>query len=347
VAVPFNTTSTVSMPQFLRAQRMSLLRRLLFLLAALLAFFGAFISLMLGFTLFRATVWSLNELFFSSNGDSSYPTSTPIWAMLVLALAFRFSLTGLKLLPRDADRTLNLDSRPPILYLRPFTADAEVTEKLRIPWWPLHNLIFRILLPRGTPIDSVIVGPLWAIGPVLAIRRPGEIFPPLGTIRLVVDKDDWRQDVLRWIDYCGLVVICAGRGSGLLWEVGEVLRSGAPRPLIVCCSGADAASAELEYQWFADPLERAIGIRLPERLQKSECLLINGNSEPRRFADLRGALIALEHSCPEKFTFGHYTFLQNVCWYLGIRNPTLATLLTAAGLCLAILLSYQLVPSVS
>ncbi|MFE6050725.1 transferase [Kitasatospora sp. NPDC056446] len=116
---------------------------------------------------------------------------------------------------RPAARELLLDGRRPVLYLRSFGDDesaAEVDDGADI------NLHTR---------EEQLAAALGAIGPVIAVGRPGERLPHLGAARFYLPLDDWQPTVLRLMELSQAVVLRLGQGDGLWWEV-ERARSTQP-----------------------------------------------------------------------------------------------------------------------
>src|SRR5438876_10810804 len=107
-----------------------------------------------------------------------------------------------------ADELMKVDPRPPVLYLRPFTAD----NKEGAPRW-LH------LETQEEKLASVFMN----IGPFVALGKPQEKFPTLGAARTYVE-DDWETAVSNVMARARLVVVRAGTGRALNDEVERATR---------------------------------------------------------------------------------------------------------------------------
>lgn len=98
----------------------------------------------------------------------------------------------------SAEAVLGADQRPPVLYLRAFGDDdrtcAGVTRGVA---WGAGALITE---------EAQLAAAVVAIGPLLAVGRPGEGLPELGAARLYVG-DDWQQRVSNLMRDAELVIV--------------------------------------------------------------------------------------------------------------------------------------------
>jgi hypothetical protein len=111
------------------------------------------------------------------------------------------------------------DPHPPVLYLRSF-ADEE-TRQHGFEEEELANVVGRI-------------------GPVVAVGRPGERLPPLGAVRFYIEDDEWRSRVSALIAEAQVVIVRAGAGEGLAWEVEQAIGTLAPGRLVILLAQAPA-----------------------------------------------------------------------------------------------------------
>jgi TM2 domain-containing membrane protein YozV len=138
----------------------------------------------------------------------------------------------------SAAEAMAADPRPPVLYLRSFGDDGAVwhdAERGRLArWWSE-------LLAVATP-EQETAAALDAVGPVVAIGKPGEPLPELGAARLYVDHEAWQTEVLALMDRAALVVLRIGSSPGVLWELEQAL-SRLPRERVVFAVIGDAPMA--------------------------------------------------------------------------------------------------------
>jgi hypothetical protein len=70
-------------------------------------------------------------------------------------------------------------------------------------------------------------------GDLIAIGRPGEPLPLPGAVRMDATESNWKELVLERMRSAPLVVIRAGAGQGLAWEVAEAFSTLRPEQLVI------------------------------------------------------------------------------------------------------------------
>ena len=129
---------------------------------------------------------------------------------------FKFSPGGIVLGKLDMLTTSEkwgkyLDSRPRILYLRPFKMDNR-----------------KILAPPQMNVTEIEFEPLIRfaanrIGPVVALGR--EIKSSGLATRLTVEDDKWQPVILRLLQECANIIAIPEDTLGTLWEIDKILES--------------------------------------------------------------------------------------------------------------------------
>jgi hypothetical protein len=97
------------------------------------------------------------------------------------------------------------DDRPCVLYLRRFYDDRVASKVVGTPFLGLDA--FKVGSLTEEEQLSLVVS---AIGPFVAIGRPGEKLPELGALRCYVDDNQWEEKVLESMRSASLVVLRAG-----------------------------------------------------------------------------------------------------------------------------------------
>jgi hypothetical protein len=187
----------------------------------------------------------------------------PITAGLVgVALSLSaWRLARIMLYPRAED-LLKADMRAPIVLLRSFRDDAlhfeeEKTDTLsralskkdhKLFEWiqRLDAMLARFVLSNSgsewekpgrrverIPFEPIVHRQLRAFGPLIAIGRPGEKQPVLGASRKYVSNDDWRVQVLAWLEQARMIVVIAGYTDGIQWELEQIALKGYTRKVLV------------------------------------------------------------------------------------------------------------------
>lgn len=109
----------------------------------------------------------------------------------------------------DPHRNLIKDSRPPILYLRPFNDDY--IENLGTFRWQTG--------------EKLLIDALKDVGPGIALARHGRELSLLGANRIRVNDSDWQQTVRYLMSIAPLVIIQADISESLIWDDDSQARS--------------------------------------------------------------------------------------------------------------------------
>jgi len=136
-------------------------------------------------------------------------------------------------------------SRPHVLYLRSFHAD---------PATPLKKL-----MSGFTTEEEQLADVLRPFGDLIAIGRPGEPLPLPGAVRMYANQSEWKALVLEHMRSAPLVVIRAGAGPGLAWEVGQAFSILRPEQIVILVLNLPLD----DYRIFADHVRTQSGLSLP------------------------------------------------------------------------------------
>jgi len=147
---------------------------------------------------------------------------------------------GKQSMAESASELLDHDKRPPVLYLRSFQQDGEATKETTKGNWYLPS--------RG--VEEDLADALRAVGPVVAIGKPGETLPEVGAARMYVDNEHWQETVLRLMDSAKLVVLWPGETQGFCWEMKQVLERVSPGHLLLYFPN-DAVNTDAKKQYAA------------------------------------------------------------------------------------------------
>ena len=150
-------------------------------------------------------------------------TAAPV-VVVSLALVTR----GRRMHAGGAERVLTEDSRAPVVYLRPFGADgAEIAKRVssRVRIAPSERVV--------KTYEERLAHALRKIGPFVAVGNPAERLPLLGAARMYAADEDWQAAVGDLIGRAAVVLLHAGEGHGLDWEVHHVIDRGLPERMIL------------------------------------------------------------------------------------------------------------------
>lgn len=96
-------------------------------------------------------------------------------------------------------------------------------------------------------------------GDLIAIGRPGERLPTPGAARMYVADTDWQTTILDRMRIAPLVVIRAGVGQGLFWELGQAITTLDPERMLILVLDISAS----DYAAFAAQAQTVLGLSLP------------------------------------------------------------------------------------
>jgi hypothetical protein len=140
-----------------------------------------------------------------------------------------------------------------VLYLRPFTTDASVSGQ------SLSTLVGPIPTRGMATEEEQLAEVLRPFGELVAIGQPGESLPRPGAARLYATHDEWQRTVVERMQTSRLVVIRAGSGPGVMWELQKAREIIEPRKLLVFVLRMRRKS----YKLFRQEAEKLLGVRLP------------------------------------------------------------------------------------
>lgn len=257
----------------------------------------------------------------------------------VLVVSLALVTRGRRERAGGAERVLTEDSRAPVVYLRPFGADgAEVARRMssRVRIAPTERVV--------KTYEERLAHALRKIGPFVAIGNPAERLPLLGAVRMYAADEDWQARAGELIGRAAVVLLQAGEGHGLDWEVQYVTAHGTPERTILSLP-LDAKRSEPSRQERYDAFRRQCGRHfprpLPETIAHCQFAYFDADWTPELLGE-RGAPLpsgederarALRHLTHEfKITWGPLwarTIVYTVAFFGGLAG--LEALINAAG----------------
>lgn len=116
----------------------------------------------------------------------------------------------------DAQELVKLDPRPPVLILRTYRDDDRGTVKTD----------FLETVDPEAKVGHQLNAILSSYGPVITLENPSTKTPLLGPSTKRMDDETWQQEVLSDLERAGLIIIIAGLGRWLFWELNQVVERG-------------------------------------------------------------------------------------------------------------------------
>ena len=140
-----------------------------------------------------------------------------------------------------ANEVLKLDTRYPILFLRPFGAD-------HVGLWG-KGIIGKF---RTKTIDEAIKRFAERLGPFVAIANPKTTLPRLGAAQSYFTDDTWQDAISRWVDMAQMIVMVAGRTAGVRWELDHIFSNQADHKLVIFFPPPMRKHPSIGTQWLND-----------------------------------------------------------------------------------------------
>lgn len=190
-------------------------------------------------------------------GDSGpwreqYFIVVPGIALLVVVSRLGIGLlrTGWKYDAVRAERLLEQDTRPPVVYVRSFKDDDKIILGSGFPRWIQYVLGYL----TAVSVEQELAIIMNRAGPVVAIGQPGELLPELGAARLYASDEEWRAKVTDLMRQARFVIVRAGSTANLEWEIDQAVQL-VPRRQLIFISWARSDGAAT----FDEDIERRFG----------------------------------------------------------------------------------------
>ena len=144
--------------------------------------------------------------------------------MVVLLFVARLIEHKAKALVRySMTEALASDERPPVLFLRAFGDD-----QVKLPPAKTFGMSRLMDLGSGTRLlDHIVLEECFAYGPVVALGRPGDPYPPYGVARGYFKDANWQEVVADLCRTSRAIVFCIDEADGVWWEFQHIVATGA------------------------------------------------------------------------------------------------------------------------
>ena len=141
--------------------------------------------------------------------------------IVVGVIGFTFLVYARHYLRPDFQAVRSADSRPPVLLLRSFEDD----EKLR--YIRADTALFDFSL------ESRLADHFSAVGPFIAVGKPGDMSPHLGAARASLLDNEWQGTVIGWMVESSLIIVMIGSTHWVGWELERIIELGHTAKLIL------------------------------------------------------------------------------------------------------------------
>jgi hypothetical protein len=144
------------------------------------------------------------------------------------------------------------DASPDVLYLRAFRSDPSTKGYV-------FRLMFGGLIMGMSTEEQQLDEVLRPFGDLVAIGQPGEDLPKPGAARICASDEEWKEVVKRQMRAARLVVIRAGVGENLLWELKQAVETSSPEKVLILVLNMKAK----HYEFFRMKVTQVLSVSLP------------------------------------------------------------------------------------
>jgi hypothetical protein len=186
-----------------------------------------------------------------------------VFATLFLILLF-FPLVELfgrlrKRFRVNSRKALKQSTKAPILYLRSFYYESADKR-------PRELFETEVSLYERENDDEVLAQALRNVGPLVAVGKSESKIPPLGSIRLYFENEEWQEGVKQLMKICQFAIVQPGHSEGTEWEIQTAKDLLPPEKVIysfLSWQRLDGESRKREYEVFSMQIQRIYGCELP------------------------------------------------------------------------------------
>jgi hypothetical protein len=172
----------------------------------------------------------------------------------IILLGLFLTYRGKQYISRSRPAELLTDTRPPVLYLRPFKKDASTVPRV-LPG--LANPA--LLLQTFSTFEEQLTEAIEPIGPLVALAQPRAALPRPGAARYHAADDEWQDQVSDLLHRARLVIFRPGESEALMWEIEKAFEILKPSQLLFLLH----RTSKKEYEAFSHALKQSLGLSLP------------------------------------------------------------------------------------
>ncbi|HEX4697477.1 MAG TPA: hypothetical protein VH254_07370 [Candidatus Udaeobacter sp.] len=160
----------------------------------------------------------------------------PLFAIIPCFIAYLLLRRGKKHAVKIGESVLKDDARPPVLYLRSFkdeSADSSVFQRFKGIAYSEKTWLAQTV-PNNSIQEQDALGYVFRkIGPYIALGKPGEELPELGSSKVYTSNDEWQNSIRGFFEKSRLVIFRAGLTESLKWELAEIVRTVSPQKVLM------------------------------------------------------------------------------------------------------------------
>ena len=172
---------------------------------------------------------------------------------------------------------MSRDTRPPVLYLRPFFEDGRMIYDAPVGRRQ-GGVGNGASAKRSASHEREIARVLAGIGPLVAIGKPGDSVAPFGAARVYIGDDAWQQTVLLLIKRAAIVILQPEATQGTWWELNAVASTIDLRRVLLLVP--DPTLRPLGYGRIRQLTAQVLPVPLPESNDKCDAFMFDAQRRP-------------------------------------------------------------------
>lgn len=162
--------------------------------------------------------------------------ANPLFAIIPCYIAYLLLRRGKKHAVKIGDSVLKDDARPPVIYLRSFkdeSLESSVFQRFKGLASSDKTWLAATVPNNGIQEQDALGYVFRKIGPYIALGKPGEELPELGSSKLYTSNDEWQNFIRAFFEKSRLVVFRAGLTASLKWELAEIVHAVSPQKVLM------------------------------------------------------------------------------------------------------------------
>jgi len=215
------------------------------------------------------------------------------------------------------ENALLKDTRAPVLYLRSFldeAAEASIGHRFKGVRRLETTQLAATVANNGLQEQDALGHVFRKIGPYVALGKPGETLPELGSNKIYVPNEAWQAQVRNLLKQSRLIVFRAGRTEGLKWELNELLRTTNPGSVLVLLPVEDD-----DYSSFAHWANGLMPESFPLDYPSSRLVVFDDDWSPRYLPPRRSLTETLSPFFERNGIVVKETFWEKLLEHNGLR----------------------------
>ncbi|HKC93843.1 MAG TPA: hypothetical protein VKB81_07455 [Nitrospira sp.] len=241
----------------------------------------------------------------------------PLFAIIPCYIAYLLLRRGKKHTVKIGDSVLKDDARPPVLYLRSFKdeeLDSSVFHRFTNLASPDKTWLAGTVPNNGVQEQDALGYIFRKIGPYIALGKPGEELPELGSSKLYASNDEWQNTIRAFFEKSRLVVFRAGVTESLKWELAEIVRTVSPRKVLMIMPIKEA-----DYRSFIQWANSIMPKRFPKDYPSSRLVKFDSDWTPSYLPPGRTLMGSLAPFCDQNGIILKETYWEKILEHNGLR----------------------------